>query len=42
MPAATDIVVQRDPNMPLADCRIEWNHGGMERNTEQLWQQVEK
>ncbi len=42
LPAATDIVILRDAAMPPADCRIEWNNGGMERNTEQLWRQVEQ
>jgi len=39
---ATDIVILRDPEMPPADCRIEWHHGVMERNTEKLWQQLEQ
>ncbi|MDE3016674.1 MAG: hypothetical protein KGI29_07150 [Pseudomonadota bacterium] len=42
LPTATHIIIQRDPNMPASDCRIEWQHGGMERDTERLWQQVEK
>jgi flagellar assembly protein FliH len=37
-----DIVILRDPNMPLSDFRIEWNQGVMERQTEALWQQVGK
>jgi len=40
--AATDIVILRDPEMPPADCRIEWHNGVMERNTEKLWQNVER
>jgi len=28
--------------LPAADCRIEWNHGGMERNTAEIWQKVER
>ena len=40
--SAADIVILRDPAMPAADFRVEWNQGVMERQTEQLWQQVEK
>jgi len=40
--SATDIVILRDPAMPTADCRVEWNQGGMERETAQIWQQVER
>ncbi|MDE3059727.1 MAG: hypothetical protein KGJ06_01800 [Pseudomonadota bacterium] len=42
LPAAQNIVIQRDPNLPLADCRIEWEHGGMERRADLLWQELEK
>jgi flagellar biosynthesis/type III secretory pathway protein FliH len=42
LPSATDIIVVRDAAMPAADCRIEWSKGGMERKTDQLWQQMEK
>lgn len=42
LPAATHIVIMRDPAMPAADCRIEWKHGALERVTAQLWQQVEQ
>lgn len=42
LPAATQIVIQRDGNMPKSDCHIEWQHGSMERNTDRLSQQVEK
>ena len=42
LPAVTHITIVRDPSMPAADCRIEWNHGSLERVTEQLWRQVEK
>jgi flagellar assembly protein FliH len=40
--SAANIVTLRDPAMPAADCRIEWNQGGIERQTAQIWQQVEK
>lgn len=40
--SATDIVVLRNPDLPIADCRIAWNHGSIERNTDQLWKQVEQ
>jgi len=42
LPAATDIVIQRDPQMEKADCRIEWSHGMMKRDTADLWAQIEK
>jgi flagellar assembly protein FliH len=42
LPASTDIEILRDQHIPPADCRIEWNQGGMERNTSQLWQQIDK
>jgi len=40
--SATNIIVQRDANIPATDCRIEWSQGVMERQTTQIWQQVEK
>lgn len=42
MQAATDIVVIGDPAMPVADCRIEWHHGAMQRSGEQVWQAIER
>ena len=42
MPAATDIIILRDPTIAPHDCRIDWQNGNMERSTEQLWQQLEK
>ena len=42
LPAATQIIIVRDPDMPREDCRIEWKNGSLERVTSQLWQQVEK
>ncbi len=42
LPVVTDIAVVRDATMQPADCRIEWNKGGMERSTAALWQQLEK
>jgi flagellar assembly protein FliH len=42
LPAATQIIIVRDPDMPLSDCRIEWNNGSLARVTTQLWQNVEK
>lgn len=40
--SATDITILRDPEMPLADCRIEWKHGAMERNTQRLLEQTDR
>lgn len=42
LPAATQIVVLRSKDMPFADCRVEWESGSMERQTDSLWQRVEK
>ena len=42
MPAATQIIIQRSPDMPLTDCKVEWEHGSMERSVEHIWKQVEK
>jgi len=41
MPAATHIIIMRDPAMPHTDCRIEWKQGSMERITAKLWEQIE-
>jgi flagellar assembly protein FliH len=40
--ATNDIVILRSPDMPLSDCKVEWNNGAMERNTDRIWQQAEK
>jgi flagellar assembly protein FliH len=40
--SATDITILRDPDMPQADCRIEWKHGAMERNTQRLLEQTDR
>ena len=42
MPAATQITVIRNPDMPVSDCKIEWDSGAMERSQENIWQQIEK
>lgn len=42
LPAATKIIIVRDPAMPLSDCRIEWNNGSLARTTSTLWENVEK
>ncbi len=39
--SASHITVQPDADIPLADYRIEWKHGGMERNTERLWDKID-
>lgn len=39
---ASQITVVGNAAMPMADCRVEWSHGSMERDTDALWQQVEK
>ncbi len=40
--SAQNIKVIADDNMPVSDYRIEWKNGSLERNTEKLWQQMEK
>jgi len=42
LPANAHIVIVRDPDMPVTDCKIDWERGSMERNVEHVWQQVEK
>lgn len=39
---AQNIKVTADDNMPVSNYRIEWKNGSLERNTEKLWQQMEK
>ncbi|MDX2028085.1 MAG: FliH/SctL family protein [Alphaproteobacteria bacterium] len=38
---AGKVVVLADAGIALNDCRIEWADGGIERNTEAAWQNVE-
>lgn len=40
--SAGDIIVTPDDQMVAGDCRIEWQHGQIERSTEQLWAQVDR
>jgi len=35
------VVVVAEPKVAPADARIEWADGGVERNTEQVWQEIE-
>ncbi len=42
LPAATRIVIVRDPAMPRPDCRIEWSNGTMERITASLWKEIDR
>ena len=39
---ATAFIVAGSDTIALADCRIEWKHGAMERHTGQLWEAVER
>lgn len=36
-----EISIHGDPALAPGDCRIDWERGKAERNTEELWQQVE-
>jgi len=40
--SATHIVVIPDEAMEIANCRIEWKHGAMERHTGALWAEIER
>jgi flagellar assembly protein FliH len=40
--SAGDIVVMPDAQIVPGDCRIEWKHGALERNAQELWQQIER
>lgn len=35
------VVVVADPRVGAEDARVEWADGGVERNTEQVWQEIE-
>ena len=35
------VVVVAEARIGPADARIEWADGGVERNTEQVWQEIE-
>lgn len=35
------VVVVAEPRVAAGDARIEWADGGVERNTEQVWQEIE-
>ena len=39
---AGKVVVLADPETAVGDCRIEWADGGMERNVEETWRQIEQ
>ncbi|MBY0408028.1 MAG: hypothetical protein K2Q01_10075 [Rickettsiales bacterium] len=41
LPEHTEIVILRDPAMPIADCRIDWKLGRIEYTVEEMWQRVE-
>ncbi len=35
------IVLLADPGLAVGDCRVEWADGGIERDSERLWREVE-
>lgn len=35
-------LVTGDKEIKYGDCRIEWNNGGIERNSEKLWKDIER
>ena len=37
-----EIQIVANENMPLGDCRVEWESGGAERNTESMWQEIDE
>ena len=40
--SAASVTVIPDENIALSNYRIEWKNGSIERNTEKLWQQMDK
>jgi flagellar assembly protein FliH len=42
MQSATAFIVVGSDTIALADCRVEWKHGAMERHTGQLWAEIDK
>ena len=36
------VVLLADPNLGIGDCRIEWADGGIERETEYVWHEIER
>ena len=41
MPAATQLIIMRSPDMVVSDCTIEWQHGSLERSTQHICKQIE-
>lgn len=39
---AGKVVILGDPEIGTSDCRIEWADGGIERNTQLLWESIER
>ncbi len=35
------LMVRGDADMALGDCKIEWNEGGAERNTDAMWKEID-
>lgn len=42
LPEHTEIIILRDPAMPLSDCRIDWKQGSLEHSQQVLWERVQK
>lgn len=42
LPEHTEIIIQRDPTIPISDCRIDWKLGCMQHSTKEMWERVEK
>lgn len=36
------VILRADPEIPLGDCRVEWSTGGSERNTADLWRDIDE
>lgn len=36
------LILRADPEIPLGDCRVEWSTGGCERNTAELWRDIDE
>lgn len=42
LPESTHIIIVRDEDMHIADCRVEWKYGSMQHSVQDIWQKVEE
>lgn len=36
------LIIHGDNEMPLGDCKIEWENGGLERSLENIWEDIDR